>query len=52
MKPWRVARGSLIGQSLPISFTRSTTNLNDEQENYSWKDGETIGVESPKKKTT
>lgn len=39
-------------QSLPISYTRSSTNLHDEQESYSWKvmkDGETVGVEDPKK---
>jgi hypothetical protein len=39
-------------QSLPISYTSSSTNVAYEQENYSWKiakDGETVGVEDPKK---
>jgi phage terminase large subunit len=39
-------------QSLPISYTSSSTNIAYESENYSWKimkDGETIGVEDPKK---
>jgi hypothetical protein len=40
-------------QGLPISYTSSSTNLHDEYENYSWKvtkDGETAGIEDPKKK--
>ena len=39
-------------QSLPISYTRSSANLGNEYENYAWKimkDGETVGVEDPKK---
>jgi len=40
-------------QGLPISYTRSSANLHDEYENYSWKvtkDGETASIEGPKKK--
>lgn len=39
-------------QGQPISYTRSSTNLHNEYENYSWKvtkDGETVGIEDPKK---
>lgn len=39
-------------QSLPISYTSSSTNIAYESENYLWKilkDGETVGVEDPKK---
>lgn len=40
-------------QGLPISYTRSSKNLHDEYENYTWKvskDGEAVGIEDPKKK--
>ena len=36
---------------LPISYTRRSTNLHREYENYAWKvnkDGETVGIEDPK----
>jgi phage terminase large subunit len=39
-------------QAQPISYTRSSTNLHDEYENYSWKvtkDGDQQGMEDPKK---
>ncbi len=39
-------------QSLPISYTRGSQNVHAEYEDYSWrvmKDGETIGIEDPKK---
>jgi phage terminase large subunit len=39
-------------QGQPISYTRSSTNLHNEYENYSWKvtrDGETVGIGDPKK---
>jgi phage terminase large subunit len=38
-------------QGLPISYTRRSTNLHKEYENYAWKvnkDGETVGIEDPK----
>jgi len=38
-------------QGLPISYTRRSTNLHREYENYAWKvskDGETVGIEDPK----
>lgn len=40
-------------QGLRISYTRSSTNLHAEYEDYSWKitkDGQTVGIEDPKKK--
>jgi phage terminase large subunit len=39
-------------QSLPISYTTSSLNLDAQHQDYSWKitkDGETVGIEDPKK---
>jgi hypothetical protein len=53
VKPGSVNFGIKHVQGLPISYTNSSTNLHDKYENYSWKvtkDGETAGIEDPKKK--
>ena len=47
-----VRSGIKYVQSLPISYTETSTNIHYEQENYSWKvtkDGEQAGIEDPKK---
>src|SRR3990167_1115534 len=49
--PGSVRTGIKQVQGLKISYTRSSTNLQNEYENYAWKinkDGDQLGIEDPK----